>query len=86
MSGSVALVAGAIIETGTLLKVILYSLAAGVGISVVVGAGVSSIASLLDAVRDHRTAASAAWGVLAAICLAAAAAVVVLGLVVMTAK
>jgi hypothetical protein len=52
----------------------------------VVGAGVSSIASLLDAVRDHRTGASAAWGVLAAICLAAAAAVVVLGLVVMTAK
>lgn len=79
-------VAAAIIETGTLLKVILYSLAAGIGISVVVGAGVASVASLLDAVRDHRRPAGAAWGVLAAICLAAAAAVVVLGLIVMAAK
>ncbi len=76
----------AIVETGTLLKVIAYSLGAGIGISVVVGAGVSSIASLLDAVRERRTAVGALWGVAATVCLAAAAAVVVLGLVVMTAK
>jgi hypothetical protein len=77
---------GAIIETGTLLKVIGYSLAAGIGISVVVGAGISSIASLLDAVRERRTAAGAAWGALATVCLTAAVAVVALGLVVMASK
>lgn len=76
----------AIVETGTLAKVALYSLAAGIGVSVVVGAGISSIASLLDAVRERRTAATAAWGALAALCLAVAAAVVVLGLIVMAAK
>jgi hypothetical protein len=77
---------GAIVDTGTLVKVVLYSLAAGVGIAVVVGAGVSSVASLLDAVRDHRTAAGAGWAVLAFACLAVAVAVVVLGLVVITSK
>ena len=78
--------AAAIVETGTLLKVVLYSVAAGIGVSVIVGAGVSSFASLLDAVRERRTTAGAAWGALAFACLAGAVAVVVLGLVVMTAK
>jgi hypothetical protein len=60
----------ALVQTGTLVKVVLYSLAAGVGISVVVGAGVASVASLLDAVRAGRTAASAAWAARAFVCLA----------------
>jgi hypothetical protein len=76
----------AIVETGKMLKVVLYSLIAGVGIAVVFGAGVSGAASLLDALREHRTVAGAAWGVLTVICLVVAAAVIVLGVVVMTTK
>jgi hypothetical protein len=76
----------AIAETGTLVKVVLYSLAAGIGISVVVGAGVSSIASLIDAFHEHRTAAGTAWTLLATVCLGAAVVAVALGLVVMSTK
>jgi predicted membrane metal-binding protein len=76
----------AIVDTGTLLKVVAYALGAGIGVSVVVGAGVSSVASLLDAMRERRTTAGAAWAMLALACLAVAAAVVVLGLIVMTSK
>jgi hypothetical protein len=47
---------------------------------------VSGAASLLDALREHRTVAGAAWGVLTVICLVVAAAVIVLGVVVMTTK
>ena len=76
----------AIVETGTLVKVVLYALVGGIGTSVVVGAGVSSIASPIDAFREHRTTAGAAWSVLATICLGAALAAVVLGLAVMSTK
>jgi len=37
-------------------------------------------------VREHRTAAGAAWAVLAGLCLTTAAGVVVLGLIVMASK
>jgi len=77
---------GAIINTTTLGKTILYSLAAGIGIAVVFGAGVSSAAGLVDAVRDRRTAATAAWATAALICLLCAAGAVVLGIVLMTQK
>jgi hypothetical protein len=77
---------GAIVETGTLAKVVLYSLLAGVGIAVVFGAGVSSAASLLEALRERRSVAGAAWGALTAVCALVALAAMVLGVVVMTAK
>jgi uncharacterized membrane-anchored protein YitT (DUF2179 family) len=75
-----------IIETTTLAKAILYSVVSGVGIAVVFAAGVSSAAGLVDAVRERRTAAGAAWAVLAVICLACSLAAVVLGIVAMTGK
>jgi hypothetical protein len=77
---------GAIVETKTLAKVILYSLASGVGIAVIFGVGVSSVAGLLDAMRARRTAGAAAWGALAVICIAGAMALIVLGIVVMATK
>ena len=52
----------------------------------VFGAGVSSAAGLVDAVRDRRTAATAAWATAALICLLCAAGAVVLGIVLMTQK
>jgi hypothetical protein len=77
---------GAIVNTTTLGKAVLYSLVAGIGIAVVFSAGVSSAAGLLDALRERRTAASLAWGALALVCISCAAAAVVVGIIVMTQK
>jgi hypothetical protein len=74
----------AIVETSTLAEVVLYSLIGGVGGAVVFGAGVASAASLLDAVREHRTAAGAAWGVLTVGCVAVTLGMIILGIVVMS--
>lgn len=76
----------AIVEWGKLAQVVGYSLLAGVGISLVFGLGVSGAAGLLDALRQRRTGAAAAWGVLATLCVVGALAVAVLGVVVMTQK
>ncbi len=76
----------AIVQTGQLLKVVVYSLVAGVGVSAVFGLGVSSAAGLIDALRARRTSAAVAWGALAATCGLATAAVVVIGIVVMSTK
>jgi len=76
----------AIVDTGTLAKVVLYSFAAGVGIAVVFGAGVASVGSLLDALRERRMAVGVGWAALSVVCLAGALAAIVLGVVVMTAK
>jgi hypothetical protein len=76
----------AVVNTTTLGKTILYSLAAGIGIAVIFGAGVSSAASLVDAMRERRTVASAAWATLALVCLLCAAGAIVLGIVLMTEK
>jgi hypothetical protein len=79
-------VIAAIVETKTLGKVVLYSLISGIGIAVIFGAGVSSAAGLLEAMRQRRPQASAAWGLLAVICMVGALAAVVSGILVMTAK
>ena len=67
-------------------KAVLYSLAAGIGISVIFGAGISSAAGLIEAMRDRRTVAATAWATAALICLLCAAGAVVLGIVLMTQK
>ncbi len=76
----------AIVEWGTIGKVVLYSLVAGVGISVIFGLGVSSAAGLMDAMRARRGTAAIGWGVLAGLCIAGSLGAVVLGIVVMTTK
>jgi hypothetical protein len=75
-----------IVNTGTLLKVVLYSLIAGVGITSVFALGVTSAAGMLEAVRRRRSAIGAAWGVLMLACLAVSAAAIVLAIVVMSSK
>jgi hypothetical protein len=75
-----------IVDLGTLGKVILYSLIAGVGVSLVFSLGISSAAGLVDAVRQRRTLAGAMWGLTAVVCLAGSLAAIVLGLVVMSTK
>jgi hypothetical protein len=78
--------ASTIVDTTTLGKVILYSLIAGVGVSVVFALGVSSAAGLVDAVRQRRTLTGVLWGTIAAVCLAGSLAAMVLGIVVMSSK
>ncbi len=75
-----------IVDPGTLGKVVLYSLIAGVGVSLVFSLGVSSAAGLVDAVRERQTLAGALWGLTAIVCLAGSLAAIVLGVVVMSAK
>jgi len=76
----------AVVNVTTLGKAVLYSLVSGIGIAIVFGAGVSSAAGLLDALRDRRTAATVGWGALAALCVTLAAAGVVVGIIAMTQK
>jgi hypothetical protein len=76
----------AIVDTTTIGKVALYSLVSGVGIAVIFGVGVSSAAELFEALRQGRTVAGAAWGLLAATCVLAALGAVVLGIVVIASK
>lgn len=79
-------VAGAIADPAKLGQVVLYSLIAGVGISAVLGLAVSGAAALLDALRERRNAAAAAWGTLTTVCVVGIAAAIVLGIVVMSSK
>ncbi len=76
----------AIVNTTTLGKTIAYSLAAGIGVAVIVGAGISSAAGLVEARRAGRTLAEFAWGALALLCLLGVTAAIVLGIFVMTQK
>jgi hypothetical protein len=75
-----------IVNVTTLGKTVLYSLVAGIGIAVIFGAGVSSAAGLIEAMRERRTVGTAAWGTAALLCLLCAAGAVVLGIVLMTQK
>jgi hypothetical protein len=75
-------VSASIVNTTTLGKVVLYSLVSGVGIAGVFGAGVASAASLADALRRRRTAASVAWATVTVVCVLGSLAAVVLGIVV----
>ncbi len=75
-----------VVQTSQLLKVVLYSLVAGVGISAVFALGVSSAAGLIDALRSGRTGAAVAWGAVATTCAVGTVAAVVFGIVVMATK
>jgi hypothetical protein len=75
-----------IVNATTLGKTVLYSLVAGIGIAVIFGAGVSSAAGLIEAMRERRSVATAAWGTAALLCLVCAAGAVVLGIFLMTQK
>jgi hypothetical protein len=79
-------VIASIVDTTAIGKVILYSLIFGIGIVVIFGLGVSSVAAAQDALRQRRTIAGVAWGLLTVACVAATLAAVVLGIVVLSSK
>jgi hypothetical protein len=80
------LLAASIVDWGTLGKVCLYSLVAGVGVTVVFSLAIVGAARFADLRRDGRTVEAGGYAVLLAVSLAAVAGAVVLGIIVMAKK
>jgi hypothetical protein len=81
-----SVIAEAIVDWGTLGKVLVASLAAGVGMSVVFSLAIVGAARFADKRRDGRSLEATGYVVLLAVSLVVVAAAVVLGIVVMAKK
>jgi hypothetical protein len=75
-----------IVDTQALLKTIVASGVAGVGVTLIFSLAILGAARFADLNRDGRPAAAVAFGALAVVALAAAAAAVTIGIIVMTRK
>lgn len=75
-----------IVQTNDLLKTVVASVVAGVGVTFVFSLGVWGVARFADLSRSERPLAAGAAAALAALALAATAAAVVVGILVMTKK
>lgn len=75
-----------IVDTAALLKTIVASFVAGVGVTLIFSLAILGAARFADLNRDGRPVAAVAFGTLAVVALAAAAAAVVIGIIVMTRK
>jgi hypothetical protein len=76
----------AIADTKALLQVVVASLVAGVGVAVAFSLAILGATRFVDLRRHERSLEAAAFGLLAALCLLASMAAVVIGLIVMTSK
>jgi hypothetical protein len=76
----------AIADTKALLQVVVASLVAGVGVAVAFSLVILGATRFVDLRRNERPLEAAAFGLLAALCLLASMAAVVIGLIVMTSK
>ena len=81
-----SVLASTIVDWKTLGKVVLYSLVAGVGISLAFSLAIVGAARFADMRRDRRGIEAGGYAVLLAVSLSVVAAAVVLGIVVMTKK
>ena len=75
-----------IVDTQALWRTVVASFAAGVGVALVFSLAILGATRLADMTQDGRRVAAVAYGVLALVALAAAAAVVTIGIIVMTSK
>jgi hypothetical protein len=75
-----------LVEWDALLKVVLFSLAGTVGVTAVFSLGIAGATGFAESRRDGRGGAALGFGLLALVALAACAAAVVFGIVVMTSK
>jgi hypothetical protein len=75
-----------VVNTGDLLETAVASLVAGTGVTLVFSLAILGAARFADLNRDGRPVAAAAFGILAMIAVAACAAAVTFGIVVMTQK
>jgi cytochrome c biogenesis protein CcdA len=80
------IVAGEIVEWGTLLEVIYQSLGAALAIAFAFSLAVAGSTRFADEVRENRMTRAVLYGVMAAFGLAVCLAGIVLGIVVMTSK
>jgi uncharacterized membrane protein len=76
----------AIADTKALLQVVVASLVAGVGVAVAFSLVILGATRFVDLRRNERSLEAAAFGLLAALCLLASMAAVVIGLIVMASK
>jgi formate/nitrite transporter FocA (FNT family) len=75
-----------IVDTQALLKTIVASFIAGVGVTLIFSIAILGASRFADMNRDGRLAAAVAFGLLGLVALFAAGAAVVLGIIVMTRK
>jgi hypothetical protein len=75
-----------IVDTQALLKTIVASAVAGVGVTVIFSFAILGASRFADLSRDGRPVAAVAFGALAVVALVAAAAAVTIGIIVMTRK
>lgn len=80
------IVAGDIVDWGTMLEVVYQALGAGLAIAVAFSFAVAGSTLFADDVRENRRARAVVWGALAALGLAICIAGIVLGIIVMTQK
>ena len=75
-----------VVDTGALLKTVAAAFVAGVGVTLVFSLAILGASRFVDLSRDGRRVAAASFGVLALVALAAAAAAVTIGIIVMSQK
>jgi hypothetical protein len=75
-----------VVDTEALAKTVVASLVSAVGVTLVFSIAILGAARFLELNRSGRTAAAVAYGTLALLALAACAAALVVGIIVMTTK
>ena len=78
--------AGAIVETGDLLRVVAAAFIAGIGVTAVFSLAIAGAVRFVDERRAGRTGPAVVYGLVAAVALTACAAALVAGIFVMTQK
>jgi hypothetical protein len=75
-----------VVDTEALLKTVAAAFVAGVGVTLIFSLAILGAARFAELSRDGRPVAAASFGALAIVALAAAAAAVTVGIIVMTSK
>ena len=75
-----------LVDTGALLKTVAVAFVAGVGVTLVFSLAILGATRFAELNRDGRPVVAASFGALAIVALAAAAAAVTIGIIVMTRK
>jgi hypothetical protein len=75
-----------VVDTGALLRAVVAAFIAGVGVTLIFSLAILGAARFADLSRDGRRVAAASFGALAVVALAAAAAAVTIGIIVMISK
>ena len=75
-----------VVDTEALLKTVASAFVAGVGVTLIFSLAILGAARFAELSRDDRQVAAASFGALAIVALAAAAAAVTIGIIVMTQK